>query len=555
MLDGDKPAGQDGWAAYRKRQLTVAYWPADTGEPLLNWTLGEALAQAAADVPDHPALIEGLPEGGRRWTYADLLRDAERTAQALAARFRPGERVAFWAANVPEWQIMLYGCAMAGLVLVTVNPAYKARELDYVLSKSGAAGLFLMDGYRGYDALAAAQLVRANLPGLREVIRIGDFDRFLAGADPARSLPKVDPLDPCVIMFTSGTTGAQKGVIFTHKGVINMSRFLELRGGLPASGGVFVNPMPMFHIGALGHAGVGCVIHRATHVMAREWSPELYMQLVERERGSFSLLVPTMIEALLAHPARASHDLSSLKALISGAAMVEARLIKRTWAELGCTLCNTYGQTEMQGSIVCVHRDDSQTDQAETVGQPLPHMELMVANPETMEPVGLDEQGEICTRGYQNMVGYFDMPGETARTITADGWLRSGDLGAMDARGFVRITGRIKDMIIRGGENIYPREIEELLLEHPHIANAAVVGVPDSYWGEKVAAVIMPKSADHRIDFAELHDFCRAHLATYKTPRLWYVAERLPFTETGKLQKFKLVEAIRDGELMLAAET
>jgi len=554
MPDGDH-LPIEGRAAYRNRRLTVSHWPADTSEPLLDWTLGEALRQAAAAEPDRTALVEGLAEGGRRWTYAELLADAERTARALAARFAPGERVAFWAANVPEWQLMLYGCAMAGLVLVTVNPAYKARELDYVLSKSGASGLFLMDSYRGYDAVAASQMVRANLPKLREVIRIGDFDRFLADADPDRVLPQVAPTDPCVIMFTSGTTGAQKGVIFHHRGVTNMARFTQARGGLPESGGVFVNPMPMFHIGALGHAGVGAVMHRATHVLVPEWSPELYMTLVERERGSYSLLVPTMIEALLAHPDRAKHDLSSLKALVSGASVVEASLIRRTWAELGCSLCNIFGQTEMQGVVTGIHRDDDLSDQAETLGQPMPHVELMIADPETMEPVALHQRGEICVRGYQTMIGYFDMPAETAKTLTPDGWLRSGDLGSMDERGFVKITGRIKDMIIRGGENIYPREIEELLMEHPQIANALVVGIPDDYWGEKVAAVILPRIPDHSIDPAELHDFCRAHLASYKTPRTWYFAESLPFTETGKAQKFKLIQAIRDGELLPAAET
>lgn len=547
--------GADPRPQYRARQLTTSYWPADTDVPLMDITLGAALRAAAAEAPDATALVEGLPEGGRRWTYAELLRDAETLARALSVRFAPGDRVAFWAANVPEWQIALYGCAMAGLILVTVNPAYKARELAYVLGKSRAAGLFTMDDYRGHDARAALEAVRPTLPHLRAVFRLAAFDEVMAAAPAPAALPEVRPEDPSVIMFTSGTTGAQKGVIFNHRGVINMAHFCQDRGGLPQSGGVFVNPMPMFHIGALGHAAVGTVTHRATHVLAPHWDPDLYMTLVERERGSYSLLVPTMIEALLAHPQRPLRDLSSLRALVSGASVVEASLIRRTWAELGCSVCNIFGQTEMQGTVTGVHRDDSLEDQAETLGLPFPHMEVMVADPETMQPVPLGQQGEICTRGYQNMIGYFDMPEETARALTPDGWLRSGDVGAMDGRGYLRITGRIKDMIIRGGENIYPREVELVLAEHPGVAEAVVLGIPDARWGETVAAVIRACPRADRPDPQALHDWCRANLAAYKTPRTWYFTHSLPYTETGKIQKFRLREAILDGSLPLAAET
>lgn len=536
--------------AYRHRTLHESYWPADTARPLLEWTLGHALRDAAAAVPDRLALVEGRADlqPGRRWTYAELLAEAERVASALLKRFKPGEKVAFWAANVPEWQLAFYGCALAGVVLVTVNPAYKARELEYVLAKSEAAGAFVMDSYRGFDALAAIESVRPNLPLLREVIRIAEFERFVSENVGPCTLPEVSPSDPCVIMFTSGTTGAQKGVIFHHRGVTNMSLFTQERGGL-AEGGVFVNPMPMFHIGALGHASVGAIMRSATHVLVAEWDAKLFMAQVAREKGTYSLLVPTMIEAILAHPERETYDLSTLKNLVSGAAVVEASLIRRTYAELGCTICNIFGQTEMQGVVTGVHRDDAEIDMAETIGQPMPHVEIKIGDPITGAILPLGEQGEICVRGYQTMIGYFNMAEETSRTITPEGWLRSGDLGSMDARGFLKITGRIKDMIIRGGENIYPREIENLLLEHPKIAAVAVIGVPDSYWGEQVGAVIVAQSPQDRPSPEELHAFCRAHLAGYKTPRLWYFLDTLPLTETGKLQKFKLVAMIKAGEL------
>ena len=260
--------------SYRRRRLATSHWPADGSRPLLDWTLGDALRHAAAEVPDRTALVEARADraDGRRWTYAELLAASERVAAALLTRFRPGEHVAFWAANTPEWQLAFYGCALAGIVLVTVNPAYKARELDYVLRNSAAVGLFTMDAYRGEDALAAVASVRPGLPRLREVIRIADFAAFVDAAPADVRLPSVSPLDPCVIMFTSGTTGAQKGVMFHHKGVINMSFFTQERGGL-AGGGVYVNPMPMFHIGALGHACVGGVMLLATHVLVAEWEP------------------------------------------------------------------------------------------------------------------------------------------------------------------------------------------------------------------------------------------------------------------------------------------
>ncbi len=538
----------------RTGMLETSYWPASGNQPLRHVTLGDALRGAAEKVPDCLALVEGSPHPGRSWTYAQLLDRSLRTARALLARFRPGERVAFWAPNVPEWIPTLYGCAFAGITLVTVNPAYKRREMEYVLSKSRAAGVFHAGAYRGFDMAAAIAEAAPSLPGLREVIPVSDVEAFLGEGSPSTRLPAISPDDPSVIMFTSGTTGAQKGVIFNHVGVANMTNFTQRRGGLK-EGGVFVNPMPMFHIGSLGHAGIGSVMLNATHVLMPEWDAGNYMAQVERHGGTFSLLVPTMIEQLLAHPARSGYDLSTLRHLTSGASVVEARLIRATREQLGATISNIYGQTEMQGSITGTCPDDCEEDLAGTIGQPMPHMEVRIADPASGATVSLGEQGEIQTRGYQNMIGYFDMPDETARAILADGWLRSGDLGTMDERGYLKITGRIKDMIIRGGENIYPREIELVLLEDERLANVAVVGVPDPQWGEQVGAVLQLKDASDAPDIGELFARCRCELAHYKAPRLWFVVEDLPRTETGKLQKFKLIDAIRSGELSPHART
>jgi fatty-acyl-CoA synthase len=536
---------------YRSARLAESYWAADRSRPLLDWTLGDALRTAAREAPERCALVQGVqsPAQRRRWSYVELLDDAEQVASALLSRFTRGERIAVWAPNVPEWELLLYGCALAGVILVTVNPAYKARELQYVLAKSGASALFTVDDHRGVNTLAIAQSVRPALPELREINRLSCFEEFMRSAPRLRTFPDIATLDACIIMFTSGTTGAQKGVQFHHKGIVNVTNFTQERGGLEP-GGVFVNPMPMFHIGALGHAGVGAVMRQCTHVLASEWNPTLFMSLTEGEGGTYSLLVPTMIDAILASEERHRYNLTTLKNIVSGAAVVEAALIKRTKAELGSSICNIYGQTEMQGVISSTHLDDDPMDQAETIGQPMPQVEVKIGDVVSGEILPLGSQGEICVRGYQTMIGYFNMPEETAKALGADGWLRSGDLGSMDERGFLKITGRIRDMITRGGENIYPREIENLLLEHPKVAAVAVVGVPDTRWGEQLAAVIVPAAAD-RPSPSELHEFCRANLAAFKTPKYWCFVAEFESTETGKLQKFKIVEAIAVGALKL----
>lgn len=536
---------------YRRRTLVESHWVADESVDLHDVTLGQALRAAAAAVPDRLALIEGVAGEGRRWTYSELLDESERYARALAARFRPGERVVFLADNIPEWLPMLYGAALAGLVLVTANPAFKARELQNVLERADAAGLFLIDGYRGQDWLATVETILPRLSGLRDVVRISHIDAFLASAPQNIALPQVDPLDPCIIMFTSGTTGVQKGVMFHHKGVLNMAYLTHLRCGLE-DGGVWVNPMPMFYIGGLGHVGIGAVIHRATHVLASHWDAELFMKLVSREGGSYSLLVPTMVEAVLAHPARSGYDLSTLRNFTSGASVVEGQLIERIREELGATICNIYGASEMQGVVTATHPDDAAADLTGTIGQPIPHVEVRIVDPETGATRPLDTEGEIWVRGYQTMLGYFGMPEETGRTITPDGWLRSGDLGRMDARGFVRICGRIKEMIIRGGQNIYPREVELVLLEHPDVAQVAVIAVPDPYWGEQVGAVVVGARPEEPPSVESLHAFARENLAAFKAPALWYFLPALPHTDTGKVQKFKLVEAAKGGSMVAA---
>ncbi|MFJ5714754.1 AMP-binding protein [Neobacillus sp. NPDC093127] len=537
---------------YNTRRLTESYWPADTSRTLHDSTVAQVLRQAAAEVPNRIALIDGEndPANRKRWTYAQLLSDAERVACALLNKFKPGERVAIWAPNRIEWMLIEYGCAIAGIILVTVNPALRGKELEYVLRQSVAAGLFLTEEYRGHNMLQTALDVRENLPALREVINFSSFEDFIHSGNKSVTFPEVKSEDPFVIMYTSGTTGNPKGAILHNKGMTNSTKFMAERAGM-AEGGVWVNVMPLVHMGGCGFAVLGTLQQRGTHVLVGGFDPALFLKLVEEEKGTFALLVPTMVEAILNLPERDQYDLSTLNSILSGASKVEPYLVRRVKNELGCGMSIVCGQTEMHGGTTQTHLDDTPEDQAETIGQPYPHIEVKIADPATGDVLPLGMDGEICCRGYQTMVGYYNMPEETAATLKDDGWLHSGDFGSMDERGFIKIRGRLKDLIIRGGVNIYPIEVENLLKEHPKVENVSVVGLPDEYWGEQVAAIIIPKSPEKKPTEEELTEYCKANLASYKRPRFWFFVNEFPTTAAGKIQKFKLREIVLKDEPQL----
>ncbi|WHY83833.1 AMP-binding protein [Neobacillus novalis] len=530
---------------YHTRRLTESYWPADTSRTLHDSTVAQVLRQVAAEVPNRIALIDGVkdPANRRRWTYAQLLTDAERVAAALLNKFKPGERVAIWAPNSIEWVLIEYGCAIAGIILVTVNPALRGKELEYVLRQSETAGLFLTEEYRGHNMLQTAKQVSESLPTLREIIHFSEFEDFIHSENKSVTFPEVKPEDPFVIMYTSGTTGKPKGAILHNKGMTNSTKFMAERAGME-EGGVWVNVMPLVHMGGCGFAVLGTLQQRGTHVLVGGFDPGLFLKLVEEEKGTFALLVPTMVEAILNFPERGHYDLSTLNSILSGASKVEPYLVRRVKKELGCGMSIVCGQTEMHGGTTQTHLDDTPEDQAETIGQAYPHIEVKIADPATGEVLPLGTDGEICCRGYQTMLGYYRMPEETAATLKDDGWLHSGDFGSMDERGFIKIRGRLKDLIIRGGVNIYPIEVENLLKEHPKIGNVSVVGLPDEYWGEQVAAIIIPKSPENKPTEEELTEYCKANLASYKRPRFWFFVNEFPTTAAGKIQKFKLQEMV-----------
>jgi acyl-CoA synthetase (AMP-forming)/AMP-acid ligase II len=533
-------------------RLTESYYPRDESEEIWDATIGDALRGCAQEVPDRIFLVDAVPDPSKRrtWTYAEFLRDAERLARALLGRFEPGEHIGVLSANCPEFMLVQHAVGLAGMRLVALNPAYREHELRYILGQSQTAGLFHASSHRGFDLGALIGQLEPELPLLRETIAYGeDFDAFAASGDPTTRLPDIDPGNVVQIQYTSGTTGFPKGAMLHHRGVLNAGRFAVARGGF-SDGGVWVNAMPLYHVGASATTQLGTLAYRGTYVLMREWDPGLMLELFETYRGTATLVVPTMLLALLDHPDGATRDLSSIETIYSGAAVVPAALVRRTKETLDCGFSIWFGQTELNGVATATRSTDSPEDQAETVGQPLPQTEVRIADRETGETLPLGERGDICVRGYQTMVGYFDRADESAETLDDDGWLWMGDIGTMDDRGYVTITGRSKEMIIRGGINVYPREIEDVLFGHAAVAQVAVVGVPDEKWGERIVAAILAKDPSSPPSPDELKAYCRQKLAAHKTPAGWIFVDAFPTTASGKVQKFVLLEQIASGALV-----
>jgi fatty-acyl-CoA synthase len=531
-------------------RLTSSYWPKDESQAVIDLTVGDLLRAAVADAPDRTALVAGGPDPAtrRRWTYAELAADAEQVARALLTRFEPGERIAVWAPNIPEWVILELGAGLAGLVLVTVNPAYRPAELAYVLRQSGAVGVFHVAEFRGNPMAESLAQVRPELEQLREVVPFAAWPDFLASAPAHADLPVVTPDDPAQIQYTSGTTGFPKGACLHHRGIVNNARFTADGFEVPA-GAIWLNPMPLFHTAGCVLAALGALWAKATHISVLAFDPGLVLELIETERVDLMCGVPTMLIALMEHPDLATRDLSSMRLVFSGGSTVPAELVRRIESTLGVRFGIVYGQTEASPIITQTRLDDSPINKSETIGQPQPQQEVKIVDPVTGETVPPGTIGEICARGYNVMLGYYDMPEATAETIDADRWLHTGDLATMDDLGYLRIEGRLKDMVIRGGENLYPREIEELLFTHPAVAEVAVLGVPDDKWGEELAAVIRLAPGHEGTTDQELRAFVRERLAPQKAPRIWAFLDELPMTPSGKVQKFVLRERFVKGEL------
>ncbi|HKS50041.1 MAG TPA: AMP-binding protein [Amycolatopsis sp.] len=537
----------------------LAYWPADTSRPVLDLTTGDLLREAARDAGEATAVIEVAPPGtpspagaertDRHWTYRQLLAEAEQCAHWLLTQFAPGERITVWAPNVPEWIILQYGAALAGLIVVTANPALRAAELRYVLEQSRSAGLFHTAAFRGSDMAAIAREAAAGLPELRTTFCFAGWQATVRAHQAGDgTLPTVRPGDPAQIQYTSGTTGFPKGALLHHRGLVANARFMIDRTGLPERGGL-ASAMPLFHTAGCAMGVLGSAHQRARYIVCQLFDPELVLTAAEDHHANLLAGVPTMLIAMLSHPGFGKFDLSRLSVVLSGGSPVPPELVHRVEQRFGVQFTSVYGQTELSPVVTQSSPDDSPDDKATTAGRPLPHLEVAVRDPATGDTVPIGEQGEICARGYQAMLGYYEMPERTAETVDPEGWVHTGDLGVLDQRGYLRITGRLKDMIIRGGENVYATEIEQVLFTHPGVRDVAVLGLPDPAWGEIVAAVLVAGQPGRPPAVTELHDLCRTHLAPHKTPARWFQTAELPLTGSGKTQKFRLRDQIDRGEL------
>ncbi|WP_113701738.1 AMP-binding protein [Nonomuraea lactucae] len=521
----------------------LSYWPAEESQAAAEITVGDALRVAADRWGGRTALTAGLPgKPFRRWSFQDLLADSERVGRALLNLFAPGDRVAVWAGNVPEWILLEFGSALAGLTLVTVNPAYGSSELRYVVEQSEVSGLLVQPAHRSRDLLAIARNVVVDVPGVRHLLPLTMVNDF-AGTASSSPLPEVRPTDIAQIQYTSGTTGFAKGAMLTHRGVVNNARlYAETIGANPND--VWINPMPLFHTAGCGLATLGALQTGGHHVLPPGFDAAVMLDLLESQRGTVTGNVPTMLIRMLDVQQAAPRDLSTWRLTTLGGAPVPPELVRRAESEARVTVAIGFGQTEASPYITHTQPDDAHPAWIETVGRPLPHVAVKVTDPETgnLQPIG--EVGEICTRGICVMTGYYNNPQATAEALDDEGWLHTGDLGSMDDLGYLRVHGRLKDMIIRGGENVYPREIEDVLFEHPAIVNVAVLGLPDPEWGEVVAAFVETQP-ETQPDAVALAAYCRERLSGYKVPTVWEFVESFPMTTSGKIQKF----ALRDQHL------
>jgi fatty-acyl-CoA synthase len=482
-------------------------------------------------------------------TYAELFDGARRVATALSRLAERGSFVAIWAPNVVEWPIVQYGVALAGMVLVALNPALREEELEYALVHSGASILLHAEVSRDYQMADVATKLRARLPGLRCVSLSETAVWQAAGIDDdvTANAPK-DPDDVALLQYTSGTTGRPKGVLLKHKSLINVAK-LTLEAVAVPRGSVCLNPLPMFHTAGCVIATLGPLWIGGTVVLVDRFVPGPVLRSLRDENVSVLFYVPAVLGALIDCQRASEAPAPRLRTVMGGASNVPATMIENAEKVFGATVINLFGQTELSPVLSATRPGDSPDDQLTTVGCPLPQVDCKVVDPMTNQPVAVGQPGEICARGYQQFVGYLHDPEATSRAIDEDGFVHTGDLGTMDSRGYLTITGRLKELIIRGGENIAPAEIESVLADHESVIETAIVGLPDDRLGEVVAAVLRVRGSAQAELKNQLADHVRARLAPFKVPARWFVTDEMPVTPTGKVRKFELRDAILHEEL------
>jgi fatty-acyl-CoA synthase len=518
-----------------------------SAQALLGETIGANLRRVTAAHGDAEAMVD-VPSG-RRWTYAQLDAASDDVARGLiAAGVAKGDRVGIWAPNCAEWVLLQYGTAKMGAILVNINPAYRSHELGYVLGQAGISVLVSAESFKTSDYRAMIEEVRGGLTELRQVIFIGtsDWDALVAAgsqADPAALAARATALafdDPINIQYTSGTTGFPKGATLSHHNILNNGFFIGEGCRYSPADRVCI-PVPFYHCFGMVLGNLACTTHGSCIVIpAPGFDPALTLAAVQAERCTSLYGVPTMFIAELALPDFASYDLSSLRTGIMAGSPCPVEVMKRVVSEMHMDeveIC--YGMTETSPVSTQTRTDDDMERRVATVGRVHPHVEVKVIDPDTGQVLPRGQHGELCTRGYSVMLGYWNEPDKTAEAIDAGRWMHTGDLAVMDEAGYLNIVGRIKDMVIRGGENIYPREIEEFLYGHPDIEDVQVIGVPDAKYGEELCAWVKLRPGGSLTE-QQVKDYCTGKIAHYKVPRYVRFSADFPMTVTGKVQKFKM---------------
>ena len=534
----------------------------------VNKTMGDVIEETAGRFPDHPALI--APQFQVRLNYRELYEQCRKTARGLMAMgVRRGDHVSVWTTNVPEWVYLQFALGMVGGILVTINTNYQSHELEYILRQSDSTTLFLIDQYRDTSFYETVRKVvpelgscepgktaSAKLPVLKNVVYIGNresapgmfkFSDLIAMGESVSEqelgerMSSLTDDDVINMQYTSGTTGFPKGVMLTHHNVINNARMVGDVMGLTDKDTLLIQ-VPVFHCFGCVMSTLNSVYHATAMVLLEYFEPKLSLESIHKEKCTAINGVPTMFIAMLHHPDFERYDMTSLRTGIMAGAPCPVEAMNQVRTKMHCPeVVIAFGQTESSPVMTMTRRDDPVEMRVATVGRLLPDIEGKIVDPETGEDLPPNTQGEIVTRSACIMKGYYKMPEATTAAIDADGWLHTGDLGEIDPNGYFKVTGRIKDMIIRGGENIYPRELEEFIFTHPKVQNVQVVGIPDSKYGEQVLAAIHLKNG-HQATAEEFIEFCKGKIARHKIPKYWEFVDEYPMTASGKIQKFKIRE-------------
>ncbi|HEX6755313.1 MAG TPA: AMP-binding protein [Mycobacteriales bacterium] len=516
--------------------------------PLLGETIGENFRRSARAFADREALVDLGSD--RRFSYAELAAEVEALARGLlGAGVDKGDRVGIWSPNRWEWVVLQYATADIGAILVNINPAYRTHELAYVLKQAGISMLASAPDFKTSDYRAMVGEVREECPALRSVVFLGDlewdalFDRSGGGDELAARRAGLSFDDPINIQYTSGTTGFPKGATLSHHNILNNGFFVGELCGYTEADRVCI-PVPFYHCFGMVMGNLGATSHGSCMVIpAAGFDPDATLRAVAGERCTSLYGVPTMFIAELASPDFGSYDLSSLRTGIMAGSPCPVEVMKRVVAEMGMTevtIC--YGMTETSPVSTQTRADDDLERRVSTVGQVHPHVEVKVVDPATGLVAPRGTPGELCTRGYSVMLGYWDDPERTAEVLDATHWMHTGDLAVMDDAGYLSIVGRIKDMVIRGGENVYPREVEEFLYSHPDIADVQVIGVPDERYGEELMAWVRLRPGVETLTPQDVRAFAAGKLAHYKIPKYVHVVDEFPMTVTGKVRKVEMRE-------------